>query len=154
MTQTLFFILAVVTGYSPSVVALTDMLRTQLSITQSLVAHTRQLAATVSSSITPNYHYTTLEETKQVIIDYTRIKLQLIVHCISTRNYANPSNQASLRNRTAKHYKQISKLVLSSFVWVLWIKVPTIYFIQYIARHRPKLLSFEEARKLVQSEHQ
>ena len=62
----IYFIRAVVTGYSPSVVALTDMLRTQLSITQSLVAQTRQLAATVSSSITPNYHYTTLEETKQV----------------------------------------------------------------------------------------
>jgi hypothetical protein len=61
------FIHTVVTGYSPSVVALTDMLRTQLSITRSLVAQTRQLTATVSTSITPNYHYTTLEETKQVI---------------------------------------------------------------------------------------
>ena len=63
-----WFAPAAVTGYSPSVVALTDMLRTQLSITRSLVAQTRQLTATVSSSITPNYHYTTLEETKQVII--------------------------------------------------------------------------------------
>ena len=53
-------------GYTPSVVALTDMLRTQLLITHSLVARSKQLAASVSESITADYHYTTLEETKQV----------------------------------------------------------------------------------------
>ena len=56
----------VVTGYTPSVVALTDMLRTQLSITRSLVARSRQLAVRVSENISANHHYTTLEETKQV----------------------------------------------------------------------------------------
>ena len=57
-----------VTCYTPSVVALSDLLRTQLSITRSLLARSRQLAASVSGSISADYHYTTLEETKEVIV--------------------------------------------------------------------------------------
>ena len=74
----------VVTGYTPGVVALTDMLRTQLSITRSMVARSRQLATRVSESISANHHYTTLEETKQVyiIIDVLIITIQCMYNVI------------------------------------------------------------------------
>ena len=48
--------------------ALEDLVRSQLALTRSLVNRSRSLAQYLTDSITPDYHYTTLEDTKKVII--------------------------------------------------------------------------------------
>ena len=50
--------------------ALDDLVHSQLALTRSLVARSRSLAQYITTSITPNYHYTTLEDTKKVCIYY------------------------------------------------------------------------------------
>ena len=50
----------------PASVALQELLHCQLALTRSLVSHSRSLAQQLSDSITANYHYTTLEDTKKV----------------------------------------------------------------------------------------
>lgn len=56
-----------VTAYSQSAAALNDMLRLQLHLTQQQVNNSKRLLASLSSSLKPNYHYTTLESTKHFI---------------------------------------------------------------------------------------
>ena len=56
---------AVSTCYSPTAVALSDMLRAQLALTRQLIAGSRHTAHSLAASITPSHHYTTLEDTKQ-----------------------------------------------------------------------------------------
>ena len=46
--------------------ALDDLLYCQLVLTRNLVARSRSLAQYMADSITPDYHYTTLEDTKKV----------------------------------------------------------------------------------------
>ena len=48
--------------------ALEDLVRSQLALTRSLVDRSRSLAQYLTDSITPDYHYTTLEDTKEVVI--------------------------------------------------------------------------------------
>ncbi|CAI7988532.1 Uncharacterized protein C19orf44 [Geodia barretti] len=47
--------------------ALEDLVRSQLALTRSLVDRSRSLAQYLTDSITPDYHYTTLEDTKKYI---------------------------------------------------------------------------------------
>ncbi|XP_039622946.1 uncharacterized protein C19orf44 homolog [Polypterus senegalus] len=56
------------TAYSPAVFALNDMLRQQLALTRQFIESSQQMYSSVLQSLGPDdYHYTTLEETKQFI---------------------------------------------------------------------------------------
>ncbi|XP_064625091.1 uncharacterized protein C19orf44 homolog isoform X2 [Lineus longissimus] len=55
------------TAYSPNVIALNDMLRMQIQLTQQFVTMQRRLYDSFSTSIEDSYQYTTLEDTKEYI---------------------------------------------------------------------------------------
>ena len=57
-------------AYAPSEVALSNIVKAQLSLTRSLISSSRQMAESSMRSLNTDYHYTTLKETKEVI--YTR----------------------------------------------------------------------------------
>nr|XP_009859284.1 uncharacterized protein C19orf44 isoform X2 [Ciona intestinalis] len=59
--------LAALTSYSPATLALQDMMKRQLALTKDFIERSERLHQSTMSSLTPNYHYTTLEETKQII---------------------------------------------------------------------------------------
>ncbi|XP_074641016.1 uncharacterized protein LOC141898804 isoform X2 [Tubulanus polymorphus] len=55
------------TAYSPSVLALNDMLKQQLALTKQFITNQRRMYNSLISSIEPSYKYTTLEDTKEYI---------------------------------------------------------------------------------------
>lgn len=54
------------TSYSPSMLALHDMLRSQLELTREFLDVQKRMYANFSSDIKPGFKYTTLEDTKKV----------------------------------------------------------------------------------------
>ena len=54
------------TGYSPSVLALNDMLRQQLQLTENYISVQKTMYQSLLNSTQPDYVYTTLEDTKRV----------------------------------------------------------------------------------------
>ena len=54
------------TSYSPSVLALNDLLRQQLQLTQQFVTNTRRLHEFYVNSLQADHSYTTLQDTLQV----------------------------------------------------------------------------------------
>lgn len=54
------------TAYSPSMIALHDMLRQQLELTKGFLQAQRYMYQSMVASIDPRHNYTTLEDTKQV----------------------------------------------------------------------------------------
>lgn len=54
------------TAYSPAIVALHDMLKSQLQLTREFIEMQKHFNAERANNIQPRYHYTTLEDTKQV----------------------------------------------------------------------------------------
>ncbi|XP_050403850.2 uncharacterized protein C19orf44 [Patella vulgata] len=59
--------LEAMTAYSPAMIALHDMLKQQLMLTQSFLSAQERIYAAYNTSLDTNYHYTTLEDTKQYI---------------------------------------------------------------------------------------
>ena len=55
-----------VTAYSPAVVALQNLVCSQLSLTRHLVSQSQHLAGSIITSATPDHQYTTLQSTKDV----------------------------------------------------------------------------------------
>jgi hypothetical protein len=58
--------LTAVTGYSPSVIALNDMLRQQLALTTQFIETQRRLHDNYVNMLHSDFQYTTLEDTKKV----------------------------------------------------------------------------------------
>ncbi|XP_028414161.1 uncharacterized protein C19orf44-like [Dendronephthya gigantea] len=56
-----------VTAYNPAVIALTDMLRQQLSLVQQFVDNSRRMYESYTRNLDTTYRYTTLEDTLQYI---------------------------------------------------------------------------------------
>ena len=62
------FIVAM-TAYSPSVIALNDMLRQQLDLTTEFVSSLKHMHRSYVSDLEPStYQYTTLQDTKEVML--------------------------------------------------------------------------------------
>ncbi|KAK6188913.1 hypothetical protein SNE40_004992 [Patella caerulea] len=59
--------LEAMTAYSPAMIALHDMLKQQLMLTQSFLSAQERIYAAYNTSLDTNYHYTTLEDTKEYI---------------------------------------------------------------------------------------
>ncbi|ESO92379.1 hypothetical protein LOTGIDRAFT_233142 [Lottia gigantea] len=59
--------LETMTAYSPAMIALHDMLKQQLLLTQSFLSAQQRIYSNYQSSLETNYHYTTLEDTKEYI---------------------------------------------------------------------------------------
>eukprot|EP00731_Ephydatia_muelleri_P024031 Em0016g302a len=59
--------LKAMTMHAPSEVALSNVIRAQLSLTRSLISSSRQMAESTLRSLNTNYRYTTLKETKEYI---------------------------------------------------------------------------------------
>jgi len=58
------------TAYSPSMLALNDMLRSQLIITRQLMENQKTLIDNLTASLNPRYQYTTLEDTRKYIREH------------------------------------------------------------------------------------
>ncbi len=56
----------VLSAYTPATVALQDLLRSQLALTERLINQSRTLSEHMSANVTANYQYVTLDQTKQV----------------------------------------------------------------------------------------
>lgn len=56
------------TMHAPSEVALSNVIRAQLSLTRSLISSSRQMAESTLRSLNTNYRYTTLKETKEASV--------------------------------------------------------------------------------------
>ena len=57
-----------VTAYSPAMIALHDLMKSQLNLTKTLIEQSRCLSESILSGNSPNYHYTSVDDTKQVMI--------------------------------------------------------------------------------------
>ena len=57
------------TSYSPSVLALNDMLRQQLQLTMQFVDSCKRMHQSYVRNLEPDYTYTTLEDTKKVSLN-------------------------------------------------------------------------------------
>ncbi|XP_066299417.1 uncharacterized protein C19orf44-like [Branchiostoma lanceolatum] len=64
--------LEAMTSYSPSVLALNDLLRQQLQLTQQFVTNTRRLHQFYINSLQADHSYTTLQDTLQFIQEHRR----------------------------------------------------------------------------------
>ncbi|XP_033096764.1 uncharacterized protein C19orf44-like isoform X2 [Anneissia japonica] len=69
--------LEALTGYSPSVLAMNNMLRAQLIATQSAIQNMNRLHHQLMNSISEDYQYTTLEETRQYINKHRQPRLTM-----------------------------------------------------------------------------
>ncbi|TRZ03304.1 hypothetical protein DNTS_027473 [Danionella cerebrum] len=70
--------LETLTSYSPSILALNDMLRQQLSLTRAFIDSTRRHYNSVINSLDQaDYKYTTLQETKEFIRAHRMLKMRL-----------------------------------------------------------------------------
>lgn len=58
------------TNYSPAMLALQDMLKQQLELTQTFIQAQQYLYNSYTRSIEPQHKYTTLEDTKKVWLIY------------------------------------------------------------------------------------
>ncbi len=66
-TTLCFSVTSALTAYSPSVIALNDMLRQQLQLTTQFLSMQRRLHQAYSNLVPdPSYSYTTVENTKKV----------------------------------------------------------------------------------------
>ena len=54
------------TAYSPAMLALHEMLKSQLELTKEFVGMQKRFQMDAADSIKPKYHYTTLQDTKNV----------------------------------------------------------------------------------------
>ncbi len=59
-------LVSALTSYSPSVLALNDMLRQQLQLTNQFLQNHRRMHHAYVGSMNPEFTYTTLQDTKQV----------------------------------------------------------------------------------------
>ena len=48
-------------------IALHDLMKSQLNLTKNLIEQSRCLSESILSGSSPNYHYTTVDDTKQVM---------------------------------------------------------------------------------------
>ncbi|XP_071953505.1 uncharacterized protein [Antedon mediterranea] len=69
--------LEALTGYSPSILAMNDLLRAQLIGAQSAVQHMQYSHQQLVDSISQDYQYTTLEQTKQYIKMHKKSRLTM-----------------------------------------------------------------------------
>ncbi|XP_013386472.1 uncharacterized protein C19orf44-like [Lingula anatina] len=67
--------LEAMTGYSPSVLVLNDMLRQQLQLTKSFLGVQQRIYHSLMGTINNQYQYTTLEDTKKYIRKHRKPKL-------------------------------------------------------------------------------
>ena len=63
-------LLSAMTAYSPNVIALNDMLRMQIQLTQQFGTMQQRLYNSFNTSIESSYQYTTLEDTKEASVLY------------------------------------------------------------------------------------
>ncbi|XP_077981746.1 uncharacterized protein C19orf44-like [Glandiceps talaboti] len=63
------------TSYSPSVLALNDMLRSQIQITQQFVLNSRQIHNSYAAAVESDYQYVTLEDTKEFLHRHRKPRL-------------------------------------------------------------------------------
>nr|XP_006817614.1 PREDICTED: uncharacterized protein C19orf44 homolog [Saccoglossus kowalevskii] len=63
------------TSYSPSVLLLNDMLRSQLQITQTFLRNSRQMYNSYVGSIGSQFNYTTIEDTNEFLKQHRRPRL-------------------------------------------------------------------------------
>lgn len=71
------------TAYSPATLALNDLLKQQLSFTRQFLQVNRHLYLSIIASIEQDkYHYTTLEETKEVSKQTTLLSISQNHFCL------------------------------------------------------------------------
>lgn len=56
------------TAYTPSSLALQDLVRSQVTLAKHLIDHSKRLSDQLTGSLVPNHHYMTLDDTKEVRI--------------------------------------------------------------------------------------
>lgn len=61
------------TAYSPAMLALHDLLRSQLELTREFLEMQKRVHAEADANIQPRYCYTTLEDTKKVWHDFSNL---------------------------------------------------------------------------------
>lgn len=62
------FLLTVLTTYNPAALALNDMMKQQIKLSQQFLNMQRDLHRNIMESVEKEHQYTTLEDTKEVII--------------------------------------------------------------------------------------
>ncbi|WAR24008.1 CS044-like protein [Mya arenaria] len=67
--------LEAMTSYSPAMLALHDMLKSQLDLTREFIAMQKHIQTQTTEKIQPRYQYTTLEDTKKYIKQHKKKKL-------------------------------------------------------------------------------